>query len=234
MAAGAEREVAVRAVLDEWSALNAWATSAVRAAPDALMCVVGLDPILASADELHAEVTLRLAEGAVGLKVAPRFLRVTPDDPAMEIVWQLATEFGVPVLSECGTAGYEGTVAFRAPEHFREVLRSYPDVVIQLAHLGVGAEGDVARLTDEFPNLYADTSLRLSPPGAGGLSDDDLVALLRRIGADRVLFGTNYPLVELASYADRLRSLPLTEAELGMIGTDNAVRVWGVPPPAGS
>ncbi len=225
---GAERDVATRAVLDEWSALNAWATSAVRAAPDALMCLVGLDPILASPRELRAEVELRLAEGAVGLKVAPRFLGVTADDPAMEIVWQLATEFAVPVLSESGSAGYTSEPVFGAPEHFRSVFRSYPDVVIQLAHLGMGGEDELATLTAEFPNLYADTSLRLSPDE----SDADLVQLFRRLGTDHVVFGSNYPLVEQRTYADRLRALPLTDAEFAAIGVDNAVRVWKVDPPA--
>ncbi|MCU1457869.1 MAG: hypothetical protein JWL73_1961 [Actinomycetia bacterium] len=231
VADGIDRRIATRAVLDDWHELNAWATAAVRAAPDALMCVVGLDPILADVVELRGEVALRLAEGAVGLKIAPRFLGVTPDDPAMDPFWQLADEFGVPVLSESGSSGYEGGVVFGAPEHFEAVLRAYPDVDIVLAHLGLGGEDDVARLTAEFPNLYADTSLRLSPPEQGGLSDDDLVALFRKIGTDRVLFGTNYPLVDQAGYADRLRRLPLTDSELEAIGSDNAVHFWGIPPP---
>jgi len=75
--------------------------------------------------------------------------------------------------------------------------------------------------------LYTDTSLRLSPSE----TDDDLVQLFRHIGTDRVLFGTNYPMVEQATYAQRLRTLPLTEAELNAIGTDNAVHVWRIPPP---
>jgi predicted TIM-barrel fold metal-dependent hydrolase len=220
---GTDRDEAVAAVVDEWRELNRWAAAAVTAHPDRLACLVGLDPVLMSEAVIEAEVAERLATGASGLKIAPMFIRRRPDDEAMEIVWRLARDHGVFVLSESGAQGYDSDTAWGHPAHFDAVLRAYPTVTVQLAHLGQGGEDDVAELTARYPNVVTDTSLRL-----GVEAPDRTAELIRRIGADRVLFGTNYPLVDQGAYAASLRALPLTDDELELVGRANAARVLGL------
>jgi predicted TIM-barrel fold metal-dependent hydrolase len=217
---GTDRDEAIAAVIDEWRDLNRWAATAVTDHPDRLACLVGLDPVLMSAEMIEAEVSERLAGGACGLKIAPMFIRRRPDDEVMEIVWRLARDHGVFVLSESGGRGYDSATAWGHPSHFDAVLRAYPTVTVQLAHLGQGAEDDLATLTARYPNVVTDTSLRLGiePPA-------QTAELIRRIGADRVLFGTNYPLVDQGAYAAALRALPLTDDELELVGRANAARL---------
>jgi predicted TIM-barrel fold metal-dependent hydrolase len=225
VAAGTDRDQAVDDVVSSWRELNRWATEAVQAHPGRLRCLVGLDPILMSEEVMAEEVDERLAAGAGGLKVAPMFLGIRPDDPAMEVVWRLARQHDVYVLSECGALPYTHHGAWGHPDGFDEVLRSYPDVDVLLAHLGQGAEDRVARLTERHGNVFTDTSLRLGGPEQGGWSPEDTVEVIRRIGVDRVLFGTNYPIVDPRAYAATLRSLPLDEDELDLIGRRNAERL---------
>lgn len=225
VAAGVDRDRATADVVDEWRELNRWAAGAVTAHPDRLACLVGLDPVLMADDLVEAEVAERLAAGACGLKIAPMFIRARPDDEAMEVVWRCARDHGVFVLSESGPRGYDSDTAWGHPRHFDAVLRSYPTVTVQLAHLGQGGEDDVAVLTGRYPNVVTDTSLRL-----GVESPARTAELVRRIGADRVLFGTNYPLVDQQTYADALRGLPLTDDELELVGRANAARLLGDPP----
>jgi predicted TIM-barrel fold metal-dependent hydrolase len=91
---------------------------------------------------------------------------------------------------------------------------------VQLAHLGIGAEADVAALTSRYPNVVTDTSMQL-----GARAPDELAATIRRIGTDRVLFGTNYPLMDQAACVEALGALPLTEEERRQIGYGNANRL---------
>lgn len=225
VAEGQDRDAATEQVVGRWQALNGWAARAAAEQPDRLVAVVGLDPLLMPADVLAAEVSTRLAEGASGLKVAPTYVGVRPDDERMEPLWRLAREHGVPVLAESSSTQRDLELCGR-PEHYREVLRSYPDVRLQLAHLGRGGEAELARLTDRHPQLYTDTALRLGGPGSGDVGVDELVAQVRAIGTDRVLFGSNYPIVDQGEYAATLRALPLTEDELRDVGHDNAERLW--------
>lgn len=116
-----------------------------------------------------------------------------------------------------------GAPAWGHPEHFEDVLRSFPEVDIQLAHLGVGAEEEVARLTGRYPNLYADCSTRLHLFGQPGQwSLDEAATWFRRIGIDRVIFGTNYPMNDPVEYVKVIQAMPLTDEERSKILFRNA------------
>jgi predicted TIM-barrel fold metal-dependent hydrolase len=209
-----ERETARRAVRTEWSALNQWAVDTVAKHPERLSCLVGLDPILMHPDEVVAEVEDKLAKGACGLKIAPLFLRAAPDDARVAIVFEQARRHGVFVLSQAGAHGYGDQPDWGHPSRFEEVLRSWPTVDVQLAHLGLGGEAELARLTARYANLYADTSARLHEIGQpGGWSLAEAADWFRRIGIDRVLFGTNYPMHDPAQFIEVIRAMPLSEGE---------------------
>ena len=103
VAAGRDRDEAGAEVVARWQDLNAWAARAAHDHPTRIVAIVGLDPVLMSPELIRTEVRTRLAEGASGLKVAPTYIGLRPDDERMEIVWQLAREHEVPVLSESGS-----------------------------------------------------------------------------------------------------------------------------------
>ncbi|MEE9285923.1 MAG: amidohydrolase family protein [Dehalococcoidia bacterium] len=214
---------AKRQVIESWRGLNQWAVDAVAAHQGRLLCLVGLDPLFMGEELVQEETTDKLAQGACGLKIAPMFLRVTPDDPRMAVVFELARDHGVFVLSQAGAHGYDGNPGWGHPRHFEPVLKAYPEVNIVLAHLGLGAEEDVARLTAAYPNLYADTSMRLHLLGQPGQwSVEEAVHWFRRIGIDRVIFGTNYPLCDPVRFTQVMDALALTEAECRAVLFENA------------
>lgn len=94
----------------------------------------------------------------------------------------------------------------------------------------------------KYPNVCGDLSLRLSEVTDGHISPEDMVAHLRRIGTDRILYGSNFPLNEVL-HADKppsgreyqltqtlkgleaLATLPLTEDERADIAGRN-FRRW--------
>jgi predicted TIM-barrel fold metal-dependent hydrolase len=225
---GADRDTSMERVIKRWSDLNSWAAASVQAHPQELACLVGLDPVLMSPATLEAEVKRGLTGGAIGIKVAPMFLSLHPDDEAMEVVWRLARDHDVFVLSEaCATPGLPGFEAWGHPKHFDEVCRSYPGVSVQLAHLGVGGETEVARLTSRYSNVFADLSMRLGGPVPIPFSPAETLQHIRAIGVDRILFGTNYPLVGQGSYVSAFRDLGLNEDEQQAISSENAKQLYG-------
>jgi predicted TIM-barrel fold metal-dependent hydrolase len=224
VARGVDRDEAVDHVIKQWQSLNRWATDSVAAHPDRLSCLVGVDPVLMGHAGAAREIVEQLGSGACGIKVAPMFIHRRPDDEAMEVVWRSARDHGAFVLSQSGASRSAGEEqAWGHPAYFDAVLRSYPSVTVQLAHLGIGAENDVAALTSRYPNVVTDTSMQI-----GHMRPDEIVTTIRRIGTDRVLFGTNYPLVDQVACAAAFEALPLTEAERHEIGYANASRVWEV------
>jgi predicted TIM-barrel fold metal-dependent hydrolase len=227
-ARGEGREAATRAVIDQWRDLNGWAASTAAAHPDRISALVGVDPVLMMRAEVEAEVALRLDQGACGIKIAPMFLGVTADDPKVKIVWDLARAHKVFVLSEAGAKPFGEHRAWGEPRFFDEICRTYPDVTIQLAHLGVGAERETVRLVRTYRNVYADLSLRLvGLDQPGEWTGEQMVRCIREIGADRVIYGTNYPIVDTIQFRAVFESLDLTDEERELIGWKNAARVLG-------
>ena len=228
IAKGETREAAVAQIIARWSALNAWAASMARTYPDRIYAIVGVEPILMSPEAIEAEIALRLSEGACGIKIAPIFLDAPVTDPRVRLVWDIARRHDVFILSECGAHGTMGHEAWGHPRHLDRVVAEYPDVRLLLAHLGQGAEDVVAELTHKYPNVYTDLSLRLVGIGTPGhWTQEEAVRVIRDIGTDRVIYGTNYPIVDVAAFAETFRALPLTKDEHEAIGSRNVQNLLG-------
>jgi predicted TIM-barrel fold metal-dependent hydrolase len=217
-------------------ALNRWGLDVARRDPRFLP-FVGVDPNVLSPDELVAEIRDGTTAGARGVKIVPPAMQRYADDPLLEPVFATAVELGLPVLSQSGAGGSVPPGPrgpFGRPGAWDGVLSRHKDLRVVLAHMGHGFEDELVELMRAHDNVVTDTSLRLGHPRDEHPWDDEaaerLVALIRRVGAERVLFGTNYPIADPVEYVDRFNALPLTSLERELIGRENASVLIGYPP----
>ena len=208
---------------------NEWAIDMVRQHQGELTCFLGIDPVFMDKNTIESEIENKLSRGAKGIKMAPVHFDV--NDERLIPVYEAAQRWRVPVLSYCSGRGFgqtENRDHHGHPRHFEGPLGAFPECNIILAHLGFGAEDEVARLSNKYPNLHTDTSARLHTIGKPeGWTRDEAVFWFRRIGVDRVLFGTNYPMcnpLEL-EYVEVMKALPLTETERHKIFSENFRRL---------
>jgi predicted TIM-barrel fold metal-dependent hydrolase len=219
----------VRREIDE---LNHWGCEAgVRDAR--IVPFVGINVRYFEPAEIRDEISALVERGARGVKLIPPSMRLYANDELLLPVYERCEQLGLPITSQSGTGGGDPPTAgadhFGRPGYWDDVLTTFPRLNVTLAHLGHGYEDDVVELTRRHENLRTDTSLQLSGLGrAGRRSADELVALIRTIGTDRVLFGTNYPFVDQSRYAEVLAELPLTEDERELIASANARRLLGL------
>ncbi len=222
----------------EQSAYNRWAAAARHRYNGRFTGLIAVNPVLFGDQWTRDEIQARLAEGAVGIKILPMYIGVYPDDPKMAPMWEEANRRELAVLTlAVAQVPAEGLAKIGVPpqytdihhpNRFEEVVRKYPRLKLVLAHLGMGAEQDTIRLTNKYPNVFTDTSLRLHDIGKpGGWSLNEAAEMLRRIGVDRVLFASNYPFVSQADYVEVMEKLPLTDAERRQIAYQNFDRVYG-------
>jgi len=86
-------------------------------------------------------------------------------------------------------------------------------------------------LAQKYPNVYFDTAQGFPSTDAvphhphRGLAEDDAVRVMRRIGINRIMFGTDFPGVAPQPQVEQILRLPLTEEEKRMILVENAKRV---------
>ena len=96
--------------------------------------------------------------------------------------------------------------------------------------MGFGEFDTCAQIAADFPNAMFDCCFVINGTDPSpAISDEDAAAAFRKVGIDRVMFGSDYPWLDPALDAARIDRLPLAEAEKQAVLHDNAARFFGVP-----
>ncbi|MBV9773684.1 MAG: amidohydrolase family protein [Gemmatimonadetes bacterium] len=181
-------------------------------------------------DELR---TLLVARRIRGLKLYPGYEACHVNDPCFRPVYELAAEHGVPVMIHTGdTFSPRGKVRYTNPLEVDDLAVDFREVTFVICHLGnpwftdameviyknENVLGDVSGLTlGEFePRFERFMLARLN----------DVIAYVNDPG--KLMFGTDWPISDVASYLRFVRRLELTKEETEGILWRNASRIFGL------
>jgi len=209
---------------ERYVAFNRWLMDMLAEVPT-ISGFVAMDPWVLS-PERNVEHLREMAErGARGVKLHPVVQKFEANDPRMHPVYQACIEMGLTVLSHTGPAR-DGEPFAEVPA-FAPVLREFPGLTVLLAHLGGGKWQDTLAVAQEFPNVAFDLSEIIEWAGAPNAPNaEQLAALIRDVGPERVVLGSDYPWYEPAHTAELVLSLPvLSQAEKSAILGENAARL---------
>lgn len=238
-----EKEIR-RMLLDRLARLNAWSCEVGREHPE-LVPTITLDPTV-GAEALRREVVDKVKNGgAKGMKLHPPIGRYYPHDERMWPAYQAASDMGIPIVFHCGPHPHPDnpkvTVEYSRPKHFEPLVKKFPKLQIILGHMGVGPGPDWKELIEPYyqevlalakkgyPNLYLDSSECVSDAmGGNGLSDELMVDLIKAIGPDHVLFGSDYPVYDPAIVINKILSYPFTDKEKRLMLGENCIRLFQV------
>jgi predicted TIM-barrel fold metal-dependent hydrolase len=166
----------------------------------------------------------------IGLKLYPGYEHYYPTDRLCEPLYEIAMRHNVPVMFHTGdTYTKMGKLKYSHPLHLDDVAVDHPGLRIVICHLGNPWFRDTAELVYKNDNVRADIS-GLVLGNFEAKFQQWLVAQVREIityGGDPedLLYGTDWPLVEMAPYLRFVRSLDLEEEHLQMLLGGNA-RKW--------
>jgi uncharacterized protein len=213
---------------ERYVAFNRWLMDTLADVP-ALTGFVGMDPGALSPAG-NVEHLREMAErGARGVKLHPVVQKFGPNDPRMHPVYEACIEMGLTVLSHTGPA--RGGETFAEVPAFAPVLRQFPGLSVLLAHLGGGKWRETLAVAQAFPNVAFDLCEIIDWAGAPNApTTGQLARLIRDIGPERVVLGSDYPWYEPAHTAELVLSLPdLAPAEKNAILGENAARLLRLP-----
>jgi predicted TIM-barrel fold metal-dependent hydrolase len=102
---------------------------------------------------------------------------------------------------------------------------------VLLVHLGGGKWQDTLAAAEAFPNVAFDLCEIIEWAGAPNAPTmEELATLIRDIGLERVVLGSDYPWYQPAHTAELVLALPgLSLAEKNAILGDNAARILRLP-----
>lgn len=207
---------------------NRWTCELAREHPE-LVAFPSVDPLM-DAEEMAAEVESCAKEfGAKGIKLHPAEGRYFPRDERIWPVYARAQELGLPIITHGGLFMMSPDEAYTRPSNFESVLESFPELTLVVAHMGHGFWDESVELAKRYSNVYFDTSAVVSGvEHLQVLSDDDAAELIRRLGVERVMFGSDYPWFNPAVDLKRFLRLPLTPAEKEKVLGENATAILGI------
>lgn len=170
--------------------------------PDRL---IGFGTLHPDYEDVPGELDRIKAGGLHGVKLHPDIQTFLLDDRRAVAMFRAMAERGLPALVHTGDYRY----AYSQPERMAHVLDQVPDLKVICAHLGGWSVWKEAwRVLAGRPNVWVDTSSSLY-----ALEPEEAARIIRRYGADRAFFGTDYPMWDPEEEMARFLRLPLTDGE---------------------
>ena len=229
-----ERDVAIKELREQMVGMviryNEWGVEEAKKHPQFLP-FVGIDPNLMSREALVNELEDKRKKRAKGVKIVPNTLRLYLNNPRLWPMYEFCNRTGLPLLTQSGGnfgGSNDGWDAWGRPIYLKPALEDFKDLKVITAHFGRGYPDDIVELARKFPGFYTDLSSQVGQwdePSQWTVKDG--VEWIRKAGADKVIYGTNYPGSDPVKYLSKFKSLPLTSTEMEKIASGNLKGILG-------
>ena len=197
---------------------------------DVLIPFGSVDPLRGAGAVAQARSLVR-DHGARGFKFHPSLQGFAPNDTAFYPLWAEIESLGVPALFHTGQtgigAGLPGGRGIKLrlsdPMLVDDVAADFPGLTVILAHPSVPWAASSISIATHKANVYVDLS-GWSPK----YFPADLVRAANSFLQDKVLFGTDYPVLTPERWLKDFESLEFKPAAKAKILKSNAVTVLGL------
>ena len=199
------------------NSINDFIAQAVAQNPDRL---IGLGTLHPDSEDLKADVKHILDLGFKGVKLHPDIQQFKIDDYRCLKIYELCESENLPILMHTGDYRYD----FSNPNRLLPILKIYTSLTVIGAHLGGWSVWDEAVSTlCDMPNLLVDCSSCF-----GFISRQKVEELIKLYGAERVLFGTDYPMWPPKEEIETFLQMDLSEADRRKIFFENAKKLFRI------
>ncbi|MCQ2000103.1 amidohydrolase family protein [Arthrobacter zhaoxinii] len=175
--------------------------------------------------------------GVKGFKFHPSLQGFDPSDQQFYPIYEAIAALGVPALFHTGQngmgaglpGGYGIKLAYSNPMLLDAVAADFPELQIIMAHPSVPWQDEANSIATHKANVWIDLS-GWSPK----YFPESLVRASNSMLADKVLFGTDYPLISPQKWLGAFEQQSFKDEVRPKILKDNAVRLLGLDTAAGA
>jgi predicted TIM-barrel fold metal-dependent hydrolase len=196
----------------------------VSQAPDRFsgLATVDLDKPMAAVRELRRRVT---DDGFVGLRIIPWLWNSPPTDRRYYPLFSECVQLGVPFCTQVGHTGpLQPSEVGRPIPYIDQVALDFPELTIVAGHLGYPWTEEMIAVARKHENVYIDTSAYTLQRLPANIVD----YAKSRSGRRKVMFGTNFPMIEPQHALSALPQLNFDDETTRLFLHGNAARVFGL------
>lgn len=172
----------------------------------------GFGSVHADMEDILGEVEFIKRLGLKGIKIHPDTQHFAIDDKRLYPMYDMLGE-DMPLVVHCGDPRYD----YSSPERLRRVLDDFPKLKVVGAHLGGWSMFDKAFEYLGKTKCFVDISSCIMFIG-----EKETERYIKKYGAERVIFGTDFPLWNPVVEVKRFMSLHLKDDERERIAYKNA------------
>lgn len=182
--------------------------------------LVGFGTLHPESKDIKGDIEHLLELGLKGVKLHPDIQAFKIDDYRCLKIYEFCDEKNLPLLLHTGDNRYD----FSNPNRLLPVLKIYTGLKVIGAHFGGYSIWQEACETYKgIPNFYVDCSSSMP-----WLDKETTLQIIRAYGAEKVLFGTDYPMWNPENEIDSILSLGLDEQEIMSILNINAKKLFNL------
>lgn len=166
--------------------------------------------------------------GLCGLKLDPSLQRLDLTcGRILQPLLEVCSTFKIPILFHCGMNWAPSAFAqYSNPLLLEPLIYEFPGVNFVLAHFAWPWVSEAVMLAIKYPNVYLDTAILFSgtPRDAlkAVLTDHVGLNVIERSLFNKIVFGSNYPRVDIRRSVRGLQAIPLSESSRQAIFVENA------------
>lgn len=157
----------------------------------------------------------RIASKVKGIKFHPDTQRFPIDDERLFPAYDML-QGRLPVLFHCGDKRFD----YSHPSRLKRVLKEFPRLTVIAAHMGGYSIFDEGMELLCHENCFFDISSSIM-----FLGKEKSVEYVRKYGAERIVFGSDFPLWKPSEEKERFLGLCLTDRENELILSETALNI---------
>lgn len=180
--------------------------------------LVGLGALHPDMEKPEEEIERIISLGLKGVKLHPDTQQFDADCPAAMRLYELIAG-RLPLLIHCGDYRYDSS----HPRRIANILDSFPKLTMVAAHLGGWSIYEEAVPFMRDRSCYMDISSVMP-----FVSPEKALSYIKLYGAERLMFGSDYPMWSPVSELEAFMKLPLSDEERESILFRNACRVFDI------
>ncbi|MCC5869112.1 MAG: amidohydrolase [Gammaproteobacteria bacterium] len=199
---------------------------AVQQYPDRFYGLAGIDPFEGMAGVRELERAVK-EFGFIGAHYYPHWFEIPPDHRKMYPYYVKCIELGIPIQMQVGQSlVYTPDNPMRSvgqPILLDTVACDLPELKLIGIHVGIPWTDEMIAMAWKHPNVFIGTDAH-SPK----YWPQSFVHYINTYGQDKVIFGTDFPVLDFGRTMREIDALNFRPAPLRKLLRDNVMRIYGL------